>query len=418
MDFGTLVGQDAAIYRGAFTGCDQLTDVTLHNETAPLLVTSGNSPFQFNWYWSTEEEAEKLKIHIPEGSKESYAMKWRYLFAGYAGNPSLSPYLEMWQDIQVSHIDWDTWEYPPDEEIDDLLKDALLEAENRVRIMVGGETVSEPTDFYPYRQSGDGELTLIGAPSYVQDIVLAPDTLDMPSGWYLDYIGTGAFSGCVQLRSVTCEDNLVGIYTNAFEGLKGQELTLKFEGTTPVKLLGGTKDTPFTFGTTGDGLTIAVPEGSEKAYVQSWVYPMAGYENLDELLQSLDTNLTDQEKQEVAAKILMPVENRLRSMLGLPEVSEMADLWCLEVQNSEDVPGETEEPKETDETSVSESETETASPDSETETAETETESETQDTSINETETSESETEEETITESKQTEEEKESEQEGDILTK
>lgn len=120
-----------------------------------------------------------------------------------------------------------------------------------------------------------------------------------------------------------------------------------------------------------------------KKYVQAWVYPMAGYKDLDELMQSLDTSLTDQEKQETAVKILMPVENRLRLMLGLAEASETADLWCLEVQNSEDVPEETEESKETDETSMSESETEEAS-----------------------------------MPESDQPEDKKESEQEGDIVTK
>ena len=62
---------------------------------------------------------------------------------------------------------------------------------------------------------------------------------------------------------------------------------------------------------------------------ETWEYPPAGYKDLDELMQSLDTSLTDQEKQETAAKILMPVENRLRLMLGLAEASETADLWCL-----------------------------------------------------------------------------------------
>ena len=157
-----------------------------------------------------------------------------------------------------------------------------------------------------------------------------------------------------------------------------------------------------------------------KIYVQAWVYPMAGYKDLDELMQSLDTSLIDQEKQETAVKILMPVENRLRLMLGLAEASETADLWCLEVQNSEDVPEETEESKETDETSMSESATEAVSPDSETQTveSETETESGTPDMSINETETSESETEEASMPESDQPEDKKESEQEGDIVTK
>lgn len=420
-DFGELTGQDAAIYRGIFTGCDALTDLTLHNETAPQLVTSGGTPFAFNWYWSNEEEIQNLQVHIPEGSEESYIIGWRYLFAGYTETPYTSAYLEMWNAIQVNNIDWDTWEYPADEDVDVWLKEELLDAENRVRAMIDAEQVSEPTDFYPYRQSEEGELTLIGAPSYVQDVVLTPETLDMPSAWYLDYIGTDAFSNSPQLRSVTCENNLVGIYTNAFEGLSGSKLTLYFNGTTPAQLLGGTRETPFTFGTTGDGLSIVVPEGSEKVYVQAWVYPIAGYENLDELLQSLDEGLTDQEKQEEAAKLLMPVENQLRKMLGLSEVSEASDLWSLQVKDEEITPDETEESTETDETSIQESESETVPSESETETieSETETESETQDTSMNETETSESETEteEETMTESEQPEE-KESEQEGDLLTK
>lgn len=422
VDLGELSGNDACLYRGIFTGCNQLTDVTLHNETAPLIVTSGNSQFQFNWYWSLEEEAEKLKIHVPESAWENYAMAWRYLFAGYTGGTTNSAYMEMWQDIQMMHIDWETWEYPPDEEVDVYVEEELLSAENRVRMMIGADQVSEPTDFYPYRQSGDGELTLISTPTYVRNVELTPEVLEMPEGWYLDYVGTGAFSKATQLESVTFQDTLAGIYTNAFEGLSGRGLTLRFEGTTPAKLLGGTKETPFTFGTKENGLSIVVPAGSEKAYVQAWVYPMAGYESLDEVLQSLDAGLSDQEKQEAAAKILMPVENQLRQMLGLSEVTEISDLWCLDAKTDTPAPDETEETKETEETSVSESEseTETMPAESETETVESEfeteseSETETQETSINDTETSESETEEETMTESKQPEE-IESMQEGDI---
>lgn len=59
-----------------------------------------------------------------------------FIFAGYAGAPSSSAYLEMWQDIQLNHIDWETWEYPPAgykdlDELEQSLDTSLTDQENR-----------------------------------------------------------------------------------------------------------------------------------------------------------------------------------------------------------------------------------------------------------------------------------------------
>ena len=65
-----------------------------------------------------EEELEKLRIHVPESSKEMYIRDWRYAFAGYIDYPNKSAYDRMWEDIRWQHINWDTWEFPSDEEVD------------------------------------------------------------------------------------------------------------------------------------------------------------------------------------------------------------------------------------------------------------------------------------------------------------
>ena len=99
-------------------------------------------------------------------------------------------------DLQWEFIDWDTWEFLPDEQIDSILEQRLLESENNIRTMLGAEQVTEPTDFYPYRyNSGDYEVTLIGAPSYIQnlDIAAEKEKMELPLATSVNYIASGAF---------------------------------------------------------------------------------------------------------------------------------------------------------------------------------------------------------------------------------
>ncbi len=154
-----------ALYSGLFNDCNQLTSITINDYTAPSLVVLGTSGFQFNFGWTQEEEEANLKIRIPEGSEVNYVKKWRYFYAGYVESGDYPAYLNMWYDIRYQHMDWLTWEFPSDEEVDELVEAALLSAENRIRRMIGTETVSEPVDYYPYHLDNEGMLSLAGTPS-------------------------------------------------------------------------------------------------------------------------------------------------------------------------------------------------------------------------------------------------------------
>ena len=339
--------EDASVYPGVFTGCDSLTDITFGNEIAPALTVYNYVYFQFNANWTLEEEAQRLRVHVPEGCEKNYIMKWRYRYCGYYPVGDYSPYLNMWETIQTDNINWDTWEFPTDEEVDAILERTLLESENQIRAILGMEQTTELTDFYPYRLSNTG-LTLIGALSNITEIRLDSQTLDMPFGWYLDYIGTGAFSQSKNVKKVTILDNLVGIETNAFEGVESDVLTVEFEGTVPPQLMGGSEDEPFSFGVEDSRLHIKVPEGSEETYLEQWKYPLAGYTDLEEMQTKVREELaaggSEPTEEEISAEIarrLLPVENRLRAMLGMKPSAETEETAEQTVDKAE-VAGEEE----------------------------------------------------------------------------
>mgnify|MGYP004466084915 FL=1 len=85
------------------------------------MITYGTSRSQFNAAWSQEEEGEKLKIHVPQGSETDYIKAWRYAWCGYTDAGEETAYMRMWDGIQWDNIDWDTWEFPSDEQTMQLL---------------------------------------------------------------------------------------------------------------------------------------------------------------------------------------------------------------------------------------------------------------------------------------------------------
>lgn len=338
---------------GMFEGCDSITDLILDDTLPPDLVFYGQgTAFRFNYDWTEEEEAQKIHITVPKGTVETYIKAWRYKRMGYTGWPDTTEYLEMWNAVRSSLIQMDFYTgditYPEDEEVDAEVRKRLLESENLIRSMLGAKAVTEPTDLCQYRLD-DTLLTLISVPSYAHEITLDAETLGMPDGWYLDYIGTGAFEGASKLTDIEIADNLVGIQMNAFAGASADvsKLTLTFTGETPPQLLGASPEVPFLFGQTDDRICIKVPEGCEEAYIDAWKYPMAGYEDETDLIWSVmdevwseiaddedfDLDKIDEMINTRMKEILTPAENRLRSMMGLEPVNTSDDLEQTEISD-------------------------------------------------------------------------------------
>lgn len=268
------------IHSGIFTGCDNLRTIQLDNYYPIQLLIYEGTGFQFNNEWTRAEEAEKLKIIVPEGTQEDYLYAWRYFVCGYTGTYTGSPYIDMWNDIQSSLIDWDSFTLPDDSEVDRVLSETLLEAENYLRQLLDMTVVSVPTELYTYRLS-DEYITLAGVPKDTTVLDMTMNNLGLPSGWYVDYIGEGALAGADSLEKVVIADNLVGIYNNAFKGAAKNtgKLTLEFTGYEPVQLICDAADLTFSFGIDNSNITIIVPEGAKDIYMQEW----SVYINADEL---------------------------------------------------------------------------------------------------------------------------------------
>lgn len=313
------------LYPDQFLGCSSLTDLTLAADSTKILFSGVGQDYRFNTDWTPEEETQTLHIHVPEGTENSYLADWRYRFCGYAGDPYTEPYetdyLNMWNAIR-----WDNlWSISDLEDVDVLLEERLLPSENRIRTMLGMDTVTELSDLYHYREK-DTTLTLAGAPRSVTNVTLDAETIGFPEGWYLDYVGTDAFAKSTKLESVTIPGNLVGIYDHAF----GTAGTLIFEApaegdVTPPKLMPSKTGTPFSFGSDDKDLRIVVPAGSEQTYLNAWVYPMAGYEGYDDMYSAIADSMagedgTSPDAANVAAEIrarLTAAENKLRAMMEL-----------------------------------------------------------------------------------------------------
>lgn len=338
---------------GLFTNANALTDVTFTSWFPDQLMIYPKSEFRFNAMWTMEEEEEKLRIHVPEGQELTYIKAWRYGSVGYGSDPySDSPYLEMWNDIQFSNIDWDNWEFPENSVVDALTKQRLLEAENHLRKLFDMEPVTEPTDYYPYRVN-DGTVTMVDAPSYLEYLDMDYADFDLPDEWYFDYIGTGALADCVNLQYMKVADNLTGIYSNVFGEVK-DSLTLEFTSPTPVKLLTDIEGETFYFGPDEDKMHIVVPEGWEEIYLNMWKYQMAGYENYDSMHDAIYYEMIDwdaidwdtvdwdelmqpseEQEKEIQAEMqkrLEPVVARLQKLLGMSSEETETDQTALPVR--------------------------------------------------------------------------------------
>lgn len=307
-----------------FEDCNELRDVTFLSATPTSILLYGSIGYRFNFTWTQEEETANLRIHIPEGSVDAYIKEWRYPMCGYISYDTQPAYMQLRNDVMWDLIDWDTWAFPTDEEIENKIEEKMLEVENRLRTMFGEKQVSEPTELYQYRESG-GFGTLSRVPTYLKEVRLDPETLDFSPQWYLDYIGNGAFSRAKNLQKVTILNNLIGIYSGAFEGVESDTLTLEFEGAQPTNLVTDTEGEMFSFGVDDSKVNIVIPEGAQAAYRKLWQYQLAGYRNEAAMRESITAQLTDVEtgqaptEEEVNAvmeQYLTQTRERLDILLG------------------------------------------------------------------------------------------------------
>lgn len=352
---GTLNG-------GIFSECPNLTDIYLEDEIPAELTGVYSNGYRFNYDWSSEEECQNLRLHVPEGTEKEYVKAWRYDFAGYSGNYNESAYQIMWQEIQMDNIDWDTWEFPEDELVDEKLKEKLLIYENHLWTLLGESNMAEPVDFYPYRVDNRGYVTLIGAPSYVTDVDFYDTTfMGLPDGWFFDGIGTNAFAGTKGLRRVVIPYTMAEIHDNAFAGVESDSLTLQFDGFWPLDLI--LEDgKPFSFGVDDSVLHLEISEYFQDDFIQAWSYKLAGYDDLESMRTAVKAELTTSEKEptdvevdtEIAARLL-PQVNRLRKMMGREEINQLdAAAFGLNVQEEEPENSDSEEAPAAEEQTIKE----------------------------------------------------------------
>lgn len=350
--FGTI-----GLTAGEFTGCDSLRELHFDGSTLISLdMETRGYGYQFNSDWTQEEEKGKLRLYLSNAEPEDFVKEYRYLFAGYYDTSVSTAYAEMWTSEYWNRVTYDEyWNlcYPEEAEVDAAVKEALLTAENRIRVMLGLAEVAEPVDFYPYHTDDLGYMTLVGAPSDITEVTLDEATLDLPEGWSIDYIGTGAFSGSKKLQKLIIPETadaagqagtVIGIYPNAFAGVESDLLTVEFKSRTPVELF-QEDEKPFSFGLGADHLRLIVPEGSEEDYLYSFLWPMAGYEGEQQMRTQIIEKLTEEQgdtpsEADVDARMqqeLLPVYNSLRSMMGL-DSRDRVDI--LSTAPAEEVPEE------------------------------------------------------------------------------
>lgn len=321
---------DSMLHTDAFYGCEQLKRVEINSSAVPKLTLFNKGiPFTFNSDWTNEEEAAYIlfpeKYAQDESIVQDFVKKWRYAMLGYMVIGNSQPYDLLYEDIFLKELPFDIAMEDRYKMADAILKERLLEIENRIRDILGAEHVAEPSEFYPHRIDRD-YITLVGAPSDIKKTFLGSKALDIPDGWCLDYLGKGAFSNTKNLESVIFDNGFAGIEQDAFQGVESETLQLTFYDATPPALLLDTEGKPFDFGIDIERLHInSFDADAGIDFIRKWVYPLAGYENYEKMysamLQSMmesaenPAEITTEAVHEKMTEILLPIENQLRGVI-------------------------------------------------------------------------------------------------------
>ena len=322
---------DSMLHTDAFYGCEQLKRMEINSSAVPKLTLFNKGiPFTFNSDWTNEEEAAYIlfpeKYAQDESIVQDFVKKWRYAMLGYMVIGNSQPYDLLYEDIFLKELPFDIAMEDRYKMADAIIKERLLEIENRIRDILGAEHVAEPSEFYPHRIDRNDYITLVGAPSDIKKTFLGSKALDIPDGWCLDYLGKGAFSNTKNLESVIFDNGFAGIEQDAFQGVESETLQLTFYDATPPALLLDTEGEPFDFGIDIERLHINSFDADACIdFIRKWVYPLAGYENYEKMYSAMrqsmmesaenPAEITTEAVHEKMTEILLPIENQLRSVI-------------------------------------------------------------------------------------------------------
>ena len=333
--FGDFASIGGGIGHSVFAGSG-LQNLIFEGQQPPVLTYySMGFPFYFEY---DQEDAGLLHITVPEGQEENYLMTWRCNIAGYVGENGCTAYQTMWDSVASDLYDL-TWTDPTPQEVQQVVDEKLLAAENRLRVLLGMETGDSVTKTYYYTVDENGFITLDATKNAGTWTDLSAETMDLPYGWALDYVGTDAFAGSPELRSVNIPSTLVGMRHNAFRGItfdpedETDGLTLYMNSWEELfDLLVEQEGVPFSFGVDEGRIRVLafdVAMGDEEApatFIQFWTPAMAGYSSTFQLESAVRAQLgeeaTDQEVRAAMEAILLPAENRVRALLEYVDTTD------------------------------------------------------------------------------------------------
>lgn len=138
-----------------FSGCENLQEISLSDDSAKLTLMESH-PF----YFDSEEKDLSTRLMVPDNLKDYYLKKWRYFFTGYVSdNSSITDYQVLYNAVQKEMKNFDG--EVSDAEVEAEVNRRLLAAENRLRTMLGMNTVDVPTDFDSYETESAKETDII-----------------------------------------------------------------------------------------------------------------------------------------------------------------------------------------------------------------------------------------------------------------
>lgn len=158
------------LYPDLFSGT-ALTLLTFEDADAPELA--GNSMGRPFYFMESQEKEGALHIAVPEGSRETYIQKWRFVLAGY----------EDYEDLQRQTF-WNLQDEllrdPTEEEVQQETDSRLLAMENRIRRLLGMEeaedTGNQSADMAEPEQAVEEAIPKEQETAPTEDVTEEPET--------------------------------------------------------------------------------------------------------------------------------------------------------------------------------------------------------------------------------------------------